>query len=146
MTAITPRRRFDKEIRFRTSRSSGKGGQHVNKVATKVELIFNVSKSKILDDAEKALLKERLGHRLSAKGDLRIVTELFRSQLKNKLICTERFYKMIEKALQRPACRIPTEPSRASIERRYRAKHLLSQKKQARKKVDLNRAEESSLR
>ncbi len=136
------KRNFEREFKFRTSRSGGKGGQHVNKVATKVELVFNVRNSNILDLDEKLLIKERLGHKLSSEGDLRIVTELFRSQLKNKEASKERFYRMIEKALKRPKLRKPTEPTKASIERRHKKKHITSEKKKGRKKVDLNSAEE----
>ena len=114
----------------------------MNKVSTKVELVFNIPGSKILDVDEKVLLKERLGHKLSSKGDLRIVTDLFRSQLKNKNICIERFYKILEKALKRPKYRKPTEPSKASIDRRYKAKHIIGEKKLTRKKIDLNKIEE----
>lgn len=136
------KRNFERELKFRTSRSGGKGGQHVNKVATKVELVFNVRNSNILDLDEKLLIKERLGHKISSEGNLRIVTELFRSQLKNKEASKERFYRMIEKALKRPKLRKPTEPTKASIERRYKKKHIRSEKKKGRKKVDLSRAEE----
>jgi len=135
-------RRFEREFKFRTSRSSGKGGQHVNKVSTKVELIFNVPKSKILDADEKVIVKERLRNKLSSRGDLRIVTELFRSQLRNKNICIERFYKIMEKALKRSKYRLATEPTKTSIDKRYKAKHIIGGKKRNRKKVDLNRLEE----
>ncbi|HXH18205.1 MAG TPA: alternative ribosome rescue aminoacyl-tRNA hydrolase ArfB [Chitinophagales bacterium] len=132
-------RGFDKEFKFRASRSSGKGGQHVNKVSTKVELVFNIPKSKVLDIDEKILLKERLRHKLSRTGDLRIVSEKFRSQFKNKKICIERFYRLMEKSLKRPQWRNPTEPTKASVEKRYKLKHSISEKKQNRKKIDLNR-------
>ena len=134
-------RGFEREFRFRASRSSGKGGQHVNKVSTKVELVFNVLKSKILDMDEKFLLKERLANKLSSEGDLRIVSEMTRSQLKNKEIAMERFYKLLEKGLARAKYRAPTGPTRASVERRYKAKHLRGEKKQNRKRIDLGREE-----
>ncbi len=132
-------RGFEREFKFRASRSGGKGGQHVNKVSTKVELVFNIPKSKILDVDEKVLLKERWAHKLSSKGDLRIVTQLFRSQLKNKEISKERFYKMLEKALKKPKYRMPTAPGKAAIEKRFQSKRVISEKKQGRKKIDLNR-------
>ena len=141
MGALT-KRGFEREFKFRTSRSSGKGGQHVNKVATKVELVFNVPQSKVLDLDEKILIKERLGHKLSSAGDLRIVADLSRSQLKNKKISIGRFYKIIEKALKRPKYRKPTEPTKTSIEKRYKAKHIVSDKKRSRKKIDLSKTEE----
>jgi len=142
MAAAISKRGLEKELKFRTSRSGGKGGQHVNKVSTKVELIFNVRNSRILDLEEKLMIKERLGHKISSEGNLRIVAELYRSQLKNKEVSIERFYKMIAKALKRPKYRKPTEPTKASVDRRFRVKHIASEKKQRRKKVDVNRVEE----
>jgi ribosome-associated protein len=134
MATSVSNRGLEKEFKFRSSRSSGKGGQHVNKVATKVELVFNVPGSKILDSDEKALIKEKLAHKLSSKGDLRIVTEMFRSQLKNKEISIERFYRLIDKALKKPKDRKPTEPTKDSVEKRYQAKRITAEKKKSRKK------------
>ncbi len=135
-------RGFQKEFKFRTSRSGGKGGQHVNKVSTKVELVFNVQDSQVLTPDEKVLAKERLASKLSSEGDLRIVVEETRSQLKNKEISIERFYKLMEKTLKIPKYRKPTEPSKAAKVKRQKAKTIKSEKKQGRRKVDLGKVEE----
>ena len=135
-------REFEKEFKFRTSRSSGKGGQNVNKVETKVELVFNVPASKTLDDDEKILIQEKLEHKLSAKGDLRIVVETSRSQLKNKELSIGRFYEILEKALKRPKIRKPSAPSKSAIEQRKKTKRLSSEKKRFRKKIDWKGSEE----
>lgn len=129
------KRGFEREFKFKASKSGGKGGQHVNKVMTKIELVFNVPGSQILSDDEKVQVKEVLAHKLSAKGNLRIAVEAFRSQLKNKNISIERFYKLMERALKKPKIRKETAPTKKSVEKRYKAKHITGEKKQARKKV-----------
>ena len=134
-------RKFEREFKFRASKSSGKGGQHVNKVMTKAELVFNVPNSKILTIDEKILVKERLAHKLSTRGDLRIVTQLFRSQLKNKTICIDRFYRIMEKTLTIPKRRVPTEPGKQAAEKRLKKKHLMGERKRQRSKVDIRELE-----
>ena len=79
------------EISFRTSRSSGPGGQHVNKTESRVELLWNLRFSLCLDEQQKALLAGRIGHRLSDDGTLVLASEKYRSQHRNREEVTERF-------------------------------------------------------
>lgn len=122
-----------KELVFRTSRSGGKGGQHVNKVSSKVELNFNVPKSFLLSDAQKNLILEKLSGRLNSEGILQIVTEEERSQFRNKVRGIEKLLLILENAMYRPVMRKPSKPKRSAIEARLRAKRLNAVKKISRK-------------
>lgn len=122
-----------KELVFRTSRSGGKGGQHVNKVSSKVELNFNVPKSVFLSDAQKNLILEKLSGRLSSEGVLQIVTEEERSQFRNKERSIEKLLLILEDAMYRPVLRKPSRPKGSAIEARLRAKRLNAIKKISRK-------------
>lgn len=122
-----------KELVFRTSRSGGKGGQHVNKVSSKVELNFNVPKSVFLSDAQKSLILEKLSGRLSSEGVLQIVTEEERSQFRNKQRSIEKLLLILENAMYRPVLRKPSRPKGSAIEARLRAKRLNAIKKISRK-------------
>lgn len=102
------------EIKYLTSRSSGPGGQNVNKVSTRVELRFNIPASASLTDEEKARINEVLRNRISNEGDLIIVSQSERSQLKNKEKVTERFFNLLAKALTEKPERRATKPTRAS--------------------------------
>jgi ribosome-associated protein len=126
---------FSSEWFFRTSRSSGSGGQNVNKVSSKVELCFNVQKSTLLSDEEKELISINLGHRISLSGLLRISSEKDRSQLGNKKIVIEKFYILLEKALTIPEERFATKPTRSSVRKRLKEKVIISEKKQRRKLI-----------
>lgn len=126
-------RDFISELHFRASRSSGPGGQHVNKVNTMVELRFNVPDSFILDQDEKALLLEKLKGRLTASGDLIITAQESRSQLQNRKLALEKFYTLIEEALRKAKKRRPTHPTAASRQKRLEAKRRQSEKKARRK-------------
>ena len=86
------RERLLREIKFHTSRSSGPGGQNVNKVSTKVELLFKVNESELFDDKEKYLINTKLRNRINFEGVLRVEVQQTRSQLKNKEIAIEHFY------------------------------------------------------
>lgn len=123
-----------KELNFRTSRSSGKGGQNVNKVETKVELLFDVQASTILNDVEKKKIHTKLANRI-ADGTLRVVCQQSRSQGKNKKIAIERFYDLLDKALKKEKKRISTKMPRGVKARIKRKKMLNSEKKQSRQKV-----------
>lgn len=122
-----------KELVFRTSRSGGKGGQHVNKVSSKVELNFNVPKSVFLSDAQKNLILEKLSGRLSSEGVLQIVTEEERSQFRNKERSIEKLLLILESAMYRPVLRKPSRPKGSAIEARLRVKRLNAIKKISRK-------------
>jgi ribosome-associated protein len=125
------------EIKFQASRSSGAGGQHVNKVNTRVELRFNIPGSMVLTEEQKSILMEKLANRVTRDGELIIVSEKTRSQYRNKENCVERFNAIIESAFVREKPRISTKPSYTSRMRRVDTKKLHSAKKQNRKKPDL---------
>jgi ribosome-associated protein len=121
------------EFIYSSSRSSGPGGQNVNKVNTRVELRFNVNGSALLNDSEKAKIESALGNRINKDGFLILVSQTERSQTANKKKVTERFYKLLEKALMPVKKRKPTRPTLASKERRIESKKLQSRKKALRK-------------
>jgi ribosome-associated protein len=123
-----------KEIRFRTSRSSGKGGQSVNKVSSKVELIFDVNASQSFSEDEKLLILMKSGSFL--KDDLRIhiVCQEDRSQYMNKKIVIEKFLRLINKCLKIKKKRIETRSPSGENEKRLTEKKMLSDKKQNRMK------------
>ena len=126
-------RDFTKELTFSAQRSSGAGGQNVNKVNTKIELRFSVPESTILSNREKELLISRLAGKLTHKGDLIIMAETERSQLRNKEQAIKRFYNLLEWGLRPVKKRIPTKPSKASKKRRLDAKKKQAEKKNRRK-------------
>lgn len=104
-------------IRYKTSRSGGSGGQHVNKVATKVELLFDLDGSN-LSIAEKQLLRTKLQQRLQSEGLIQVICQQDRSQLKNKELAQQKLVALIYRALQIPKKRKKTKQSKASIEKR----------------------------
>lgn len=127
-------RYFLPELRFQTARSSGPGGQHVNKTESRVELYFHVEGSALLSQEEKERILQKLQKRINAEGELMVSSERTRSQARNKEDCIAKFYDWIEKALPIPKKRIRTRPSSASVKKRLEAKRLQSEKKALRKK------------
>ncbi len=127
-------RDFSSEFEFRTSRSSGSGGQNVNKVSTRVELIFYVMDSHVLSADEKNLLLERLAGRIRKDGALHLVSQEERSQLGNKRKVIERFLALLEKALKPVKKRKPTAISESEKERRLEVKKKNAKIKQLRRK------------
>jgi ribosome-associated protein len=97
-----------KELTFRTSRSGGKGGQNVNKVETKVEVMLDLPASEAFTETEKELLLEKLKKQLSKKGILSAVDQTSRSQLENHALAIEKLIAQIEKALVLEGPRLPT--------------------------------------
>ncbi|MGF7139418.1 alternative ribosome rescue aminoacyl-tRNA hydrolase ArfB [Roseimarinus sediminis] len=127
-------RNFETEFSYKTSRSSGPGGQNVNKLNTRVELRFDVTGSMLLSENEKKKIKSKLGNRINSNGELLITSQSERSQLKNKQAATERFYQLLTLALQPVKKRKATRPTRSSVEKRLDKKRLISEKKSLRRK------------
>lgn len=123
-----------KEFDFKTARSSGAGGQHVNKVSSKVILSFNIELSKGLTQSEKRLLKKSLATRLTSEGVLTISCEETKSQFQNKDKVIKRFFEIIKKGLIVPKRRVATKPTKASKRRKLDAKKQRGQIKSLRKK------------
>jgi ribosome-associated protein len=127
-------RDFTPELRFSASRSSGPGGQNVNKVSTKMELRFHVMNSALLTEEEKTILSEKLATRINNEGELILVSQSERTQLKNKEAVSEKFYAMLIKALKPRKKRKPTRPSAVAREKRLESKRITSIKKEQRSK------------
>jgi ribosome-associated protein len=125
------------ELVFKTSRSGGSGGQHVNKVSSKVELLFNIAGSAHLTVEEKNILETRLGNRVNRDGYIRVVAQEDRSQLKNKKTAIAKLYHLLEKNLTVETPRIATEPSKAAKEKRLTVKKKNSEIKTLRRKKDI---------
>lgn len=124
---------MEEEFIFTASRSSGPGGQNVNKVSTRVELRFNVFKSLKLSEREKRIISEKLENKINRDGELIIVSQSERSQLKNKKKTIEKFYSLLSKALFIKPLRIPTRPTSGSKEKRLEVKKRRSVIKRSRR-------------
>jgi ribosome-associated protein len=127
---------FSDEFEFKTSRSSGPGGQHVNKTETRVTLRFNVLDSKYLSPDQKERILEKLSGQINSEGELLIHTEETRSQVKNKEICVLKFYELLSNALKKVKKRIPTKPSKAVVKKRMEDKRKISERKERRRNKD----------
>jgi ribosome-associated protein len=125
---------LQKEISYKTSRSGGKGGQNVNKVSSKVELLFSVTNSILFTDEEKELLNQKLQSRFNKDGLVQVVCDEERSQYLNKEKAIERLIVLLTRALHKPKVRKPTKVSKAAKMARLENKKLNSIKKTARKK------------
>lgn len=121
------------EIQYKAVRSSGAGGQNVNKVATKIQLQFAPATSSGLTDNEKATLTEKLTNRLTKEGFIIIECSNTRSQFKNKALCTQRLFLLLENALKKDKKRIATKIPKAVIKKRLEDKKRNAEKKQNRK-------------
>ena len=122
------------ELQFKAVRSSGAGGQNVNKVSSKVVLTFDLKNSNALTEEEKTLLINKLKSRLTSEQILILNCDEDRSQLKNKTIVTKRFLELINNSLMVPKKRKATKIPRSVIEKRIKAKRNLSEIKQNRRK------------
>ncbi len=127
-----------KELQFKAVRSSGAGGQHVNKVATKIELSFTLDTSLALSEQEKERLFLKLSHRLTKENMLLLQCDESRSQHKNKALAIKRLLQIIEDALTVQKVRKATKPSKAAIEKRLQSKKKTALKKANRSHTDFD--------
>jgi ribosome-associated protein len=123
------------ELSFRYARSSGPGGQHVQRTETKVELLFDLAGSPSLSDAQRRLAVGRLGSRLDQQGVLHLVSQAGRSQLENRADVIDRFQRLLAAALRPPKPRRPTRPSAAARQQRMEGKRRRGQAKRLRGRV-----------
>ena len=128
------------EFVFKTSRSGGAGGQHVNKVATKVQLQFDVQQSQLLSEDEKNLLLVKLENQLTENGVLQVTSQEGRSQHDNKLVALRKMYRLLNKCFEVPKPRKPSKPTKSSLLK----KKTLKQRNSAVKKLRSKRNMEDS--
>lgn len=124
------------ELEFSTSRSSGPGGQNVNKVSTKVIIRWNLLHSTLITDEQKMVLLNKLSGQLTREGELIINSQESRSQLQNKELALEKLDALLRKALTKPKARKATKPTKSSKVKRVDNKKRHAEKKQWRKKLD----------
>jgi ribosome-associated protein len=123
------------ECKFKTARSGGAGGQHVNKVETKVELYWDLSATQVFPEEIKEMLRVKLASYTDSASVLRISSQKTRSQVKNKLDAQAKLKKLIEQALTKKKKRKPTQIPSSVKEKRIQVKRIKSEHKQNRKKI-----------
>ncbi|MDP4222271.1 MAG: alternative ribosome rescue aminoacyl-tRNA hydrolase ArfB [Bacteroidota bacterium] len=133
--SVLKARKLDSEFLFRATRSSGPGGQNVNKVSTKIKVVFDVRNSSVLSDSEKELVISGLKRRINSAGELIVTSQSVRTQLGNKSNATERMLALIARALTALAERVPTVPTNQSRIERLEEKHKRGAIKKLRKET-----------
>jgi ribosome-associated protein len=129
-------RSLEREFIFSTSRSSGPGGQNVNKVSTRVELRFNLPGTSLFTEEEKLIIYKKLKNKINKELQLVLVSQEARTQTSNKKIVTGKFYKIVSKALTLQETRKPTRPTLASKLRRLESKSSRSSIKRLRRQKE----------
>ena len=126
----------ESEVKESFIRSSGPGGQHVNKVATAVQLRFNAKNSGNISAEVYNRLRAIAGSKLTEDGNLIIVSREHRSQSQNRRVALDKLISLLQQAAKKQKHRTPTRPSQASVEKRLRNKRLQSEKKKSRRNID----------
>lgn len=127
-----------KELKFKAIRSSGSGGQHVNKVSSKIELTLNIGESKVFNEQQKERLQVKLKTRLTKDNNLIVQCGNTRSQHKNKQLAIQRLFRLLSDALIIPKYRKPTKIPKSVIKKRLKNKRLQSERKSNRKKPKID--------
>lgn len=127
---------FEHELEEKFVTAGGPGGQNVNKVATAVQIRWNVRTSHAFDDEQKWMIRRALANRINEEGELVLFIQTHRSQIRNRAEARERLVEMLERALVKPRKRIATRPSKAQKQRRLEGKARRSQTKRNRGRVD----------
>jgi ribosome-associated protein len=120
------------ELDVRVSRSSGAGGQHVNKTSSRVEIFWNIPSSRAVSEEERSRLMNKLASKLTTEGSIRVVASDMRSQSRNRELAEERLAELVRRALVIPKKRRPTKPTKASREARLEEKKRQAKKKRER--------------
>ncbi len=126
---------LNKELTFTASRSSGKGGQHINKTDTRVELWFHIANSSLLSEEQKNILLAKLKNKINSRGYLHLSCQTTRSKQKNKELLIKKFYELLKRALKPVKKRKPSVPAKSAKEKRLSDKKNKSEIKQTRQKV-----------
>ncbi len=126
------------EIQYKAIRSSGAGGQHVNKVSSKIELSFNVILSNGLSEREKELVLKKLSNKISKENILVLTCQESRSQHRNKEIVVQRFFQLLKEAVIRKKFRVKTKPTQSSLKKKAETKKKHGLKKALRKKPSID--------
>lgn len=123
--------KLEKELTVKAVRSSGKGGQNVNKVSTKIEVIFDVNNSALLTESQKTLINKK--NKTDKNGFIRVTSQKSRSQFLNREDAVEKLIDIIKKSVKSPRKRIKTKPTVKSGQERMKVKKIISEKKKMRK-------------
>lgn len=126
--------KLSEEVRFQFSRSSGPGGQKVNKTESKAELYWSVHDTQVFKDEAVTRIEHKLSNRINKEGELVIHSDQFRSRERNKEACLQLFFDILAQALHVPKKRKKTKPSRSSVEKRIKEKKQHADKKKTRQK------------